>query len=137
MKNENKTRVNDASVDAFLETVDPTKQDDSRELIALMQEVSGEPAKMWGQSIIGFGSYHYRYPSGREGDWMRIGFSPRKASFSLYISCDASEFDDELARLGKTTHGRGCIYFKQLDDIDTDVLREMLEKAYTSDSYGQ
>lgn len=128
--NQNKTKPNDANLEDFLAKVSPKMLDDTHELIELMRQVSSEPPVMWGASIIGFGSYHYRYASGREGDWMKIGFSPRKAGFSLYLSCDADMFADELARLGKYTRGKGCIYIKKLDDIDRTVLRDMIVRAY-------
>lgn len=128
--NQNKTKPNDTNLEDFLAKVSPKMLDDTHELIELMRQVSSEPPVMWGASIIGFGSYHYRYASGREGDWMKIGFSPRKTGFSLYLSCDADMFADELARLGKYTRGKGCIYIKKLDDIDRTVLRDMIVRAY-------
>ncbi len=131
MKNQNKTVATSDSVATFLTSVDDTKRADTAEIIRIMQEVSGEAPKMWGASIIGFGTYHYVYASGREGDWMKLGFSPRKAAFSLYLSCDADVYEDELQEFGKHTRGKGCIYFKKLDDIDRTVLRRMLKKAYT------
>lgn len=87
---------------------------------------------MWGPSIIGFGVYHYVSKSNCAGDWMRIGFSPRKAAFSIYLSCDLDEFADNLGELGIYTRGKGCLYVKKLDDIDPSVLQRMLAKAYIS-----
>lgn len=129
----NKTQPTETSVDDIIATVDAKKRADTIELIEMMQEVSGEPAVVWGSNIIGFGAYHYRYASGREGDWMRIGFSPRKAAFSLYLSCDADQFSDLLETFGVYTRGKGCIYIKKLDDIDRGVLRKMLRRAYSTD----
>jgi hypothetical protein len=126
----NKTVPTTQTIADFLATCDERRQAESRTLVAMMQEISGEPAVMWGSSIIGFGTYTYRYASGRTGDWLKIGFSPRKAAISLYLSCDAADFADELAGLGKVTHGKGCIYLKKLEDVDTVVLRNMVEKAY-------
>lgn len=134
-KNENKTKPNEYDVETFLLTVDDKKRAESIELIRIMKAVSGEDPVMWGKSIIGFGAYHYRYASGREGDWMRIGFSPRKSAISLYISCDADQFSEELTRLGKHTRGKGCIYVKTLEDIDEVTLKEMLKKAYDSPQF--
>jgi hypothetical protein len=85
---------------------------------------------MWGPTMIGFGSVHYVSPSGREGDWFRIGFSPRKAAFSLYITMDASAHPDLMSKLGKHTTGKGCIYFKHLSDIDMSVLEELIRTSY-------
>ncbi len=133
--NQNKTKPNTSSVDDFIATIDDEeKVAESLEIIEMMREVSGETPVMWGPSIIGFGTYHYKYASGREGDWMKIGFSPRKAAFSLYLSCDADVFAEELETFGKYKRGKGCIYFKRLDDIDRNVFRSMLEKAYHATS---
>lgn len=126
-----KTKKNDASVDKFLQSVDETKRGDSYALIAMMRDVSSEEPKMWGASIIGFGSYHYISKSKSEGDWMKIGFSPRKAAISLYLSCDINDFADELAELGTYTHGKGCLYIKRLSDVNRNVLQAIVQKAYT------
>ena len=128
---DNKTQPTSGDVARFLETIDSSKLPDAKMMIELMRDVSGDEPVMWGKSIIGFGKYHYKYATGREGDWMKIGFSPRKAAISLYTSCDASQFSDELAELGTHKTGVGCIYIKKLDDVDMDVLRELLKKAYT------
>lgn len=127
-----KTRPDTGNVDAFLAQLDdPTKQRDSLALIGLMQEVSGEPPILWG-TMIGFGSYHYRYASGHEGDAMVIGFAPRKAEFSIYLMGSyLPEAEDErnalLARLGKHRMGKACLYVKRLSDIDLEVLRALAE----------
>jgi hypothetical protein len=123
-----------ASVDDFLAQVDdPVKRADSRELIALMQAVSGEPPVLWG-TMVGFGQYHYRYATGHEGDAFLIGFAPRKAEFSLYLmGCYFPELaerrDALLARLGKHRMGKACLYIKRLSDIDLGVLRELAEMS--------
>tara|TARA_B100001105_G_C22043385_1_gene295013 strand:+ start:76 stop:483 length:408 start_codon:yes stop_codon:yes gene_type:complete len=131
----NKTVEGDASVTDFLSRVDPPeRQDDGRTLAALMARLSGEPAKMWGPSIIGFGRYHYRYDSGREGDSLRIGFSPRKAELVLYLSgLDDSDFD----ALGKHRRGKGCLYIKRLSLVDMAVLEALIVKslAYMDEAY--
>jgi len=124
-----KTTATDASVDEFIASADPKKRDDSLKLMKMMRDVSGQEPKMWGPTMIGFGRYHY-VSKGCEGDWFKIGFSPRKAAFSIYISCDADEFSDELDRLGKHKRGKGCIYINKLADIDFDVLTDMTRQAY-------
>lgn len=127
-----KTKPNEQSVVDFLNAVEPEqKRSDALILLELMQRLSAENPVMWGGSIVGFGTYRYRYASGREGDWFRIGFSPRKQNFSLYLSfCDAeNEMVDELERLGKHKTGKGCIYFNKLADIQIPVLEEMIQKA--------
>ena len=125
-----KTKLNDSSVEAFLNAVeDDQKRADSFKLLKMMEEISGEPAKMWGTNIVGFGTYHYVYASGREGDWMLTGFSPRKASISVYLMAGFEEFDDELAGLGKHKVGKGCLYVKTLSDIDEKILRKMIKKS--------
>ncbi len=125
-----KTTKNEANVDEFLHSIDEAKRADSYVLIDMMRDVSGEAPKMWGASIIGFGSYHYISKSKCEGDWMKIGFSPRKAALSLYLSCDVAMFANDLAKLGTFTRGKGCIYIKKLSDVNTDVLRTIIKKAY-------
>lgn len=125
-----KTKVTDQSVDEFLETVSEKRREEAYEIIDMMQRVSGESAKMWGPSMIGFGKYHYVSKSKIEADWFKIGFSPRKAKISFYVSCDADEFADELAELGKHTRGKGCIYVNKLDDIDMGVMEKISRTAY-------
>lgn len=126
----NKTQPTNVNIDDFLETIPEQVRRDSRELIALMSEVTGEKPVLWGSSIIGFGNYHYKYESGREGDWMRIGFSPRKAAISLYLNCELDEIQNELASLGSYTTGKSCVYIKRLCDVDLEVLRLILKKSY-------
>ncbi len=130
MMAEAKTKLNDGSVEKFLNSVeDEQKRGDSFHLLKMMEEITGEPAKMWGDAIVGFGSYHYVYASGREGDWMLCGFSPRKASISLYLMAGFDEFGDELSVLGKHKSSKGCLYVKRLSDIDEKVLRRMIKKS--------
>ena len=125
-----KTIPTAASVDAFIDAVeDEQKRTDSRALAALMEEVTGEPAQMWGTAIVGFGTYHYRYASGREGDFMLVGFSPRKRALTLYIMAGFSEYDALLAQLGKHTIGKSCLYIKRLADVDQAVLRDIVERS--------
>ncbi len=128
-KAKNKTIENETSVQDFLNSVkDEQKREDSFKILDMMQEISGYEPKMWGTSIIGFGSYHYKYDSGREGDMCRIGFSPRAQSLTLYMITGYSESSDDLARLGKHKTGKSCLYIKRLSDVDEDVLRDMIQK---------
>jgi len=129
-----KTQKNDDSVDEFLSSIqDDRKREDSRSLVALMERVTGQSPRMWGSSIVGFGDRHYRYASGREGDWFRVGFSPRKQSLTLYVMEYVSDNDPLLDRLGAYTTGKACIYIRRLDDIDLGVLDRLVERSYGSD----
>ena len=125
---EAKTKPTEVSVDAFLAGVeDDVRREDGRTVLALMQEVTGEQPRMWGPSMVGFGSYHYRYDSGHEGDSFIVGFSPRKKELSLYIMPGVERYADQLDRLGRHRTGVSCLYVKRLADIDMAVLREMVE----------
>lgn len=127
---ENKTRPTEADVLGFINSVDDErKRQDSLTVLALMREVTGEEPKMWGGSIVGFGSYHYKYASGREGDAPITGFSPRKQALTIYIMGGFEQYDDLLAKLGKHTTGSSCLYVKRLSDVDLDVLRELVTKS--------
>lgn len=124
---ENKTKPSNVSVEDYLDAVEPpARREDGKAIAAMMARLSGEPPVMWGPSIIGFGTRHYRYESGREGDSCRIGFSPRKAALVLYLSCDLDRHQSLLDRLGKHSRGRGCLYLKSLADVDLTVLEEMI-----------
>ena len=126
-----KTKKNEASVEEFLHAVpDEQQRADAHRVLELMQEITGEEPAMWGASIIGFGQMRYRYASGREGDWFAIGFSPRKAAFSLYVTMDATAYPELMKKLGKHTTGKGCIYVKRLSDIDMKVLEELIRTSY-------
>jgi hypothetical protein len=129
MMAENKTKPTKVSPAAFISKL-PNEQQrkDARELVAMMRKASGKPPKMWGPSIIGFGSYHYVHDSGREGDICRVGFSPRKPSLVLYIMSALSQ-KTLMAKLGKHTTGNSCLYIKKLDDIDRSVLRQLIAKS--------
>jgi hypothetical protein len=128
-----KTKINDASVDNFLKTIpDEKKREDSFAILDMMKEVTGEEPKMWGTSIIGFGKYRYKYASGMEADWLRIGFSPRKQNFSLYIMSGFQQSEDLMAKLGKFSTGKGCLYIKKLEDIDQNVLKELIKASFTT-----
>lgn len=123
----NKTTQTVENVDDFLEQViDPVKRKDSYTLIGMMEKASGFPARMWGPSIIGFGSYHYKYESGHEGDAPLLAFAPRSNAFSLYLSCDSKMKEELLSELGKYKVAKSCIYVKKLEDIDLGVLAKMI-----------
>jgi len=129
-KAELKTKVNDASVTAFIEGVaDEQKQKDCLEILKMMKQITKEEPKMWGSSIIGFGSYHYKGKSGREGDWMLIGFSPRKQNLTLYLMGGLDGHAALLKKLGKHKIGGGCLYIKSLADIDKKVLKELAQAS--------
>jgi len=126
-KAELKTKVNDASVTKFLDSIaDEQKRYDCFEILKLMKQVTKEEPKMWGASIVGFGSYHYKGKSGREGDWMLTGFSPRKQNLTLYLMGGFEAHADLLKKLGKFTTSVGCLYIKTLDDVDRKVLKELV-----------
>ncbi len=134
-----KTRPTGDDVEAFLNTVeDPDKRDARRTVAAMMAEATGAEAQMWGKAIVGFGRYHYKYASGREGDWFLTGFSPRKQSLTLYIMDGFSGASDVMSRLGKHKTGKSCLYIKRLTDIDLHVLRELIEGsvAHLRETYG-
>ncbi|MHA6267326.1 DUF1801 domain-containing protein [Aliiroseovarius sp. CAU 1755] len=123
----NKTQATTQDVARFIETVDPlSKREDARVLDQIFRDVTGFHPAMWGPTIIGYGRYHYRYDSGREGDFLATGFSPRKARHSIYIMPGYADFGDILARLGKHKMGKSCLYVNKLADIDLDVLAELI-----------
>src|ERR1017187_7166549 len=127
---DNKTKPTKLSVAAFIEALtDRSSRADAKALVKLMQSATGEKPKMWGPSIIGFGSYHYTYESGREGDAPLIGFSPRKAATVLYGATECGDSEALLARLGKHSTGKGCLYIKKLADVDQEVLETMVVKS--------
>lgn len=126
----NKTRPTAISPEEFLATVDhPKRHADGLALLAFFNKVTGLPAKMWGPSIIGFGRYHYKYESGREGDYLMTGFSPRKAALSIYIMPGYRDLSAELARLGKHRTGKSCLYFNKLADVEMAVLEEIVRNG--------
>jgi hypothetical protein len=126
----NKTVPTDGSVQAFLESVEHDgRRADAFEMLDMMAAATGEPARLWGPSIVGFGQYHYRYESGREGDWALTGFSPRKANLVVYITPGFSAYGDLMERLGKVKTGRSCLYITRLDKIDRAVLRELVARS--------
>jgi len=125
-----KTKRNKGDVEAFLKSVpDERKRQDSFTIMKLMKQVTGQEPEMWGDSIVGFGSYHYKYESGREGDWFLTGFSPRKQNLTLYIMSGFDEYDQLLGKLGKHTTGKSCLYVKKIEDVDVGVLKELVRKS--------
>ena len=125
-----KTRPTDDDVAAFINNIaDEQKRQDSQAILALMQDVTGAEPQMWGDSIVGFGSYHYKYASGREGDWFLTGFAPRKQNLTLYIMAGFEQYDTLLARLGKHKTGKSCLYLKRLADVDPNTLRELVRQS--------
>lgn len=122
-----KTRPETTSVPAFLASIaDENRRRDCESIAALMQEITGAEPVMWGASIVGFGCYHYRYESGREGDWMLVGFSPRKKDITLYLMAGFNRFPELMQRLGKHKTGKSCLYVRKLEDLDGTVLRELV-----------
>lgn len=128
---ENKTQVTGASAQEFVDGIDhPVRRADGLQLLELMARVTGEKPEMWGPTIVGFGSYHYKYATGREGDAAAVGFSPRKASLTLYGLSSAPEAPGLLEKLGKHKPGAGCIYVNKLADIDLAVLAQLVRAGY-------
>lgn len=127
---ENKTKANDQSVLAFLENVqDAQKREDCFTLLRLMEEITGKPAKMWGDTMVGFDQYHYKYATGREGDSLLTGFSPRKQNLTIYITAGFEGYEPLLDKLGRHSIGKSCLYVKSLKDVDMAVLREMVQRS--------
>lgn len=135
---EQKTKEHGGDVVEFIETVQkPGMKEDAYKLLEIFEQATGYPPKMWGDSIIGFGSYHYRYATGHEGDAPLAGFSPRKAKISLYLTGCAEREPDALERLGKCTSGKSCVYINKLSDIDPEVLKVLIRNAvqYLQETY--
>ena len=134
---ETKTVETGGDVDAFLAGVQPeARRRDALALRTLMERVTGQPARLWGPSIVGFGRYHYRYPSGREGEMAAASFSPRAARTTVYFVDGFEAYADELARLGPHTLGASCLYLKRLDDVDLEVLGAMVRRSYATVTAG-
>jgi hypothetical protein len=121
-----KTKATSSSVDAFLDSAGEQRRPDCERLVEMMSRATGAAPVMWGQGIVGFATYHYRYESGREGDWFLTGFSPRKQDLTLYIMAGFDRYDELMSRLGKYRTGKSCLYIKRLADIDTSVLEELV-----------
>lgn len=138
-KAKNKTSQTENSVRDFLESVELDKRrEDGFRMLEIMEEIVSDPPKMWGPSIVGFGTYHYKYESGREGDFMKVGFSPRKTSLTVYIIPGFPRFDELMKQLGKFKTGKSCLYIKKLEDVDEDVLRQLISESYSymTEKYG-
>jgi hypothetical protein len=128
---ENKTKANEQSVEDFLNALpDERKRKDSFAIVELMKQVTGLEPTMWGSSIVGFGTYHYKYESGREGDNLIAGFAPRKQNLAFYNLSGAHQYDKLREKLGKHTMGGGCLYIKRLDDVDMGTLKQMIEAGF-------
>ncbi len=131
-----KTKPTGASVPDFVTAIaHEGRREDCRALLAMMTEIGGQP-QMWGHSIVGFGTYSYRYASGRSGTWFRAGFSPRKRALTIYLMTDLDALADQLALLGRHQRGRGCLYIRRLSDVNLDVLRTLIRSACATDREG-
>lgn len=124
-----KTKPTKKSVNKFLLSVDEKRRDDCQIVLKLMQKITGKNPKMWGDSMVGFGDYHYKYKTGREGDWFVTGFSPRKQNLTIYIMPGFSNYSSLLDKLGKHKHSVSCLYVKKLADIDLKVLEKLIAKS--------
>ncbi len=125
-----KTQRNDGDVEAFLNAIpDEKKRADAFAVLELMKRATGEEPVMWGDAIVGFGAYHYRYASGREGDWFLVGFSPRKQNLTLYIMAGFDDYDALMTRLGKHKTGKSCLYINKLADVDPAALEELVRRS--------
>lgn len=134
-----KTTPNEQSVEAFLQSVDnDQKRRDCYAILDLMKKAVGAEPQMWGPSIVGFGSYHYKYESGREGDWFLTGFSPRKQNLTLYIMPGFGRYEDLMNKLGKHKTGKSCLYINKLEDVDQETLKQLVEESvdYLRKKYG-
>jgi hypothetical protein len=139
MKSTNKTTENDNSIEVFLQSItDIKRKEDALKTFAMMNDLLPEQAKMWGGSIIGFGSYHYKYESGREGDFLKVGFSPRKTSLTVYIVAGFERYEELMNKLGKYKTGKSCLYIKKLEDVDEEILKSLIKESYDymTDKYG-
>lgn len=125
-----KTRPNESSVAEFLNTVSDTKKRaDCGTILYLMRDITRAEPKMWGGSIVGFGNYHYKYESGREGDWFLTGFSPRKQNITIYIMASFDRYDELMQKLGKYKTGKSCLYINKLEDVNLGILKELIQKS--------
>jgi hypothetical protein len=127
---ENKTQATGASVTAFINAIDDKqKRADARKVAALMRKATGKRAKMWGPSIVGYGTYHYKYASGREGDFLITGFSPRKQALTVYVIPGFEHFETLMKKLGKYKTGKSCLYIKRLSDVDEKILEQLINRS--------
>jgi len=127
---ENKTKPTEVDVDEFLNQIEnPVQKKDTLKIIDMMKDITGEEPKLWGDSIIGFGEYRYKYASGREGDWFLTGVSPRKNNTSLYLSYGYENHTDLMDKLGKYKRGKACLYIKKLEDVNETTLKELISRS--------
>ena len=127
---ENKTKPTAASVTAFVDSIDdPRRRADARKVASMMRRATGKRARMWGSSIVGYGTYHYRYESGREGDFMLTGYSPRKQALTVYILAGFDRFGRLMKKLGNYKTGKSCLYIKSLSDVDEKVLEQLIDAS--------
>ena len=127
---ENKTQATGASVTAFINAIDDKqKRADARRVAAMMRKATGKRAKMWGPSIVGYGTYHYKYASGREGDFLITGFSPRKQALTVYVIPGFEHFETLMKKLGKYKTGKSCLYIKRLSDVDEKILEQLINRS--------
>lgn len=127
---DNKTQPTNASVTEFVNAIDDReKRADARKVAAMMRKATGKRAQMWGPGIVGYGTYHYKYDSGREGDFMLAGFSPRKQALTVYIMAGFTRFETLMKKLGKYKTGKSCLYIKRLSDVDENVLRQLIDES--------
>ena len=127
---ENKTKATGASVTAFINSIgDERKRSDARKVAAMMRKATGKRARMWGTTIVGYGTYHYKYASGREGDFLMTGFSPRKQALTVYVIPGFSHFETLMNKLGKYKTGKSCLYIKRLSDIDEKILEQLINRS--------
>lgn len=128
-----KTRPTDLSVEAFLSALeDPAKQEDCRQLVSIMSKVTKSHPVLWGDSLVGFGVYHYRYASGHQGDWPLTAFAPRKQGLAIYLNCSLEAEGELLQRLGKFKHGKSCLNVRRLEDIDLKVLTQLIRNSVSA-----
>ena len=133
-----KTKESKSSVAAFLAAIpDPQRRDDALAVAAMMKAAMKTEPRMWGTSIVGYGAQHYKYESGREGDWFRIGFSPRKDALTVYITSSFEQYPELMAKLGKYTTGKSCLHIKRLSDVDEKVLKQLIIRAVTAPLPGE
>ena len=127
---ENKTKATGASVTAFINSIeDRQKRADARKVAAMMRKATGKRAKLWGPSIVGYGTYHYKYASGREGDFLMTGFSPRKQALTVYVIPGFEHFETLMNKLGKYKTGKSCLYIKRLSDVDEKILEQLINRS--------
>lgn len=132
MVSENKTQPTDVDIVDFIAGLPINQQADAQTLVEIMQDISGEPPILWGPRIVGFGTFHYKSKSGREGDWPIIGFAPGTGKFSLYLTFDAADLTSRVKDLGKFKIGKGCVYINKLADVNMEKLRELIKIGYST-----